>query len=99
MLRVKNMLLIIVAVSFLIISFESFLFAAPTTHPPKPDPAVMMADFFVARPIGFASLIIGSVSFVVSWPFSALGDNSQEAYNLMIVDPAVYTFKRPLGGF
>jgi len=37
--------------------------------------------------------------FVVSVPFSALGGNSQEAWNSLVVSPADYTFKRPLGHF
>ncbi len=74
-------------------------FAKATAYPPAPDSAVMVADVVAARPIGLASLVIGTLAFIVSSPFSALGDNLEQAYQLMIVDPALYTFKRPLGAF
>jgi len=99
MFEVRKLVIVLLIAAFLMIPFGSSTFAKATKYPPEPDPAVMMVDFFVARPIGFASLIIGTVSFAISSPFSALGDNVDQAYNLLIVDPAAYTFKRPLGGF
>jgi hypothetical protein len=96
---VRKLATIMLIAAFLIIPFGASSFAAPTKYPPEPSSAIMVADFFVARPIGLASLIIGTVSFIVSSPFSALGDNLDQAYELMVVEPAVYTFKRPLGGF
>ena len=41
----------------------------------------------------------GALVFLVSWPFSALGGNSDEAWQTLVVSPATYTFKRPLGEF
>lgn len=96
---IKKTIIALLVVSFMVLSFASSATAYQTTNPPSPDPTVMMADFFVARPIGFAAMVVGTASFIVSLPFSALGDNVNQACNLMIVDPAVYTFKRPLGGF
>ena len=95
----KKLVIVLLIAAFLFIPFGSSAVAKQTKYPPEPDPAVMMADFFVARPIGFASRIIGTVAFIISSPFSALGDNVDQAYSLLIVDPALYTFKRPLGGF
>jgi hypothetical protein len=99
MVGVRKTFVILLMAAFLFIPFATSAIAAPTKYPPKPNSAVMAADFFVVRPIGIASLIIGTVSFVLSSPFSALGDNLDQAYELMVVEPAVYTFKRPLGGF
>lgn len=96
---VKKMVIALLIASFLAVSFGSSADARQTTYPPQPDPAVMMFDCLIARPIGFAALVIGTASFVVSLPFSALGHNVCQARDLMIVDPAVYTFTRPLGGF
>ena len=99
MYRANKLVIVLLIAAFLFIPFGSSAVAKQTKYPPKPDSAVMLADFFVARPIGFASLIIGTAAFIISSPFSALGDNVDQAYNLMILDPALYTFKRPLGGF
>jgi hypothetical protein len=96
---VRKLAIILLVAIFLIIPLGSPASAKMTTHPPDPDSAVMVADFFVARPIGFASLIIGTAAFIVSSPFAYLGDNIEQAYDLMILEPALYTFKRPLGGF
>lgn len=57
----------------------------------------MVGDLVLIRPLGIIGTAAGSVLFVLSWPFSALGGNSQEAFQKMVVEPAKYTFQRPLG--
>ncbi|MFO7931521.1 MAG: multidrug transporter [Thermodesulfobacteriota bacterium] len=63
------------------------------------DGAAMAVDVFAARPLGFASTVLGSATFVVSLPFSALGGNVGPAYDRLVILPARYTFDRPLGAF
>jgi hypothetical protein len=41
--------------------------------------------------------IIGTVTYIVTLPFSLLGGNAGEAGKAMVVEPAKYTFVRPLG--
>lgn len=57
----------------------------------------MMADTFLVRPFMFAGTVIGLATFIVTLPFSALGGNIGEAGNTLVVEPAKYTFVRPLG--
>ena len=64
-----------------------------------PDPAAMAVDLIVVRPLGLVATLGGSVVFLVSLPFSALGGNSEDAMESLVVSPATFTFKRPLGGF
>jgi len=59
----------------------------------------MSVDLIAARPLGLAATVLGTVVFVISLPFSALGGNSEEAWNTLVVSPAEYTFQRPLGDF
>ena len=59
----------------------------------------MTADIFIARPVGLLALVLGSSMFVVSLPLSGLGGNVDSAARKLVVDPAEYTFKRPLGKF
>jgi hypothetical protein len=59
----------------------------------------MMGDAIAARPLGLIATVVGSALFVVSLPFSALGGNVDEAAQKMVVAPAKFTFKRPLGEF
>lgn len=57
----------------------------------------MAGDFFVVRPLGIAATAVGAVIYVISLPFSLAGGNEEEARQKLVVDPATYTFTRPLG--
>ena len=70
---------------------------APTTA--RRDPAAMTVDLVVARPAGAVATVAGAAIFLVSWPFAALGGNTDETWDSLVVDPASYTFQRPLGDF
>lgn len=63
------------------------------------DPAGMLIDLVLARPLGLVVTIAGSAIFVVSLPFSLLGGNTDDAWESLVVSPAEYTFGRPLGEF
>ncbi|RJS91586.1 hypothetical protein D3260_14850 [Salinisphaera sp. Q1T1-3] len=82
--------------------------ATPATGPAQPqydysadtpDPAAMVFDAVIVRPLSFATTIAGAGLFVVSLPFSALGHNSDAAAGALVGAPARYTFSRPLGNF
>ena len=57
----------------------------------------MLIDGAVARPLGLGATVVGTAIWVVTLPFSALGGNVGEAADKLIVDPARFTFVRPLG--
>jgi len=59
----------------------------------------MILDVFATRPVGIVSTIFGTGTFIVSSPFSALGDNLQQSFDELVKKPFLYTFKRPLGIF
>ena len=65
----------------------------------QPDPVVMTVDLVLCRPLGLVAMLGGTVIFVVSSPFSALGGNIDEAWDSLVVVPADYTFSRGLGQF
>ena len=62
-----------------------------------PTGGTMLADTFMVRPFMLVSTVFGVATFVVTLPFSALGGNIGEAGNTLVVEPAKYTFVRPLG--
>jgi hypothetical protein len=95
----KKIIIFIVVVSFLVIPIGSSALAKGIHVPPERTPLLMLADGVVVRPVQFSSLVLGTVSFVVTLPWSALGGNIKEAYTKMMVEPCRQTFKRPLGGF
>ena len=57
----------------------------------------MVADLVFARPIGFCSLVFGSIAFVAALPFTIPTQQVEEAGKKLVVAPAKYTFARPLG--
>ncbi|MEE4113723.1 MAG: hypothetical protein V2I40_12975, partial [Desulfobacteraceae bacterium] len=59
----------------------------------------MVGDALVVRPLGLCATVIGGVVFIVSLPFSALGGNTQPAFDYLLADPFKFTFSRPLGDF
>jgi len=59
----------------------------------------MIGDLLIIRPIGIAVTAVGTVVFIVSLPFSVPGGNTKDAFQRLVVDPAKFTFKRPLGVF
>jgi hypothetical protein len=64
-----------------------------------PTAGTMLADTVLVRPLMLVGTAVGAVAFVVTLPFSALGGNVDEAGRILVVDPAKYTFVRPLGVF
>ncbi len=96
MIRFRKWMLFFIAVSFVLVPFST---ASAQVYGPEHNAGAMIYDFTIVRPLGIASLAIGTASFVVSLPFSILGDNVPEAYHRFMVEPARYTFLRPLGGF
>ncbi len=66
---------------------------------PHQDAGLMTADAALARPVGVVATVAGFALYLVSSPFSALSGNSEEAWQSLVVSPANYTFKRPLGHF
>ena len=65
----------------------------------EPGAAGMIIDGLVVRPLGLVATVLGTVAFVVTLPFSALGGSVEEAGENLVVRPAAYTFTRCLGCF
>jgi hypothetical protein len=59
----------------------------------------MAFDLVVLRPLGIVSTALGSVVHVVGLIFSGPGGNAGESAQLLITEPAKFTFARPLGDF
>jgi hypothetical protein len=59
----------------------------------------MAADFFIVRPLGIVTSVLGTAVFIVSLPFSALGGNTKTACRKLVQEPVKFTFTRPLGEF
>ena len=63
----------------------------------QPTAGDMLLDMVFMRPLMLVGTAVGAVSFVVTLPFSAAGGNVGDAAETLVVEPAAYTFVRPLG--
>ena len=61
--------------------------------------ADMVVDVVVVRPLGLATMLVGTVLTVVALPFTIPSGSVEASAQALIVRPAEYTFKRPLGDF
>ncbi len=59
----------------------------------------MAADLVLLRPLGLVATVLGSAVHVVGLLFSGPGGNAGEAAEVLVKDPARFTFARPLGDF
>lgn len=92
---IKKSVTIYLIAAMILIPFGATAFARTGT----PTAAAMIADTVLARPLGFGAIVIGTVAFVVSLPFSALGGNVDQAFKKMMFQPTRFTFMRPIGVF
>jgi len=85
--------------ALLFVPFGSSAIASVDFEKKDPSGGAMFADFVLVRPVGIVAVVAGSVLFVISLPFSALGGNVKVAARSLVVKPAKFTFTRPLGDF
>ncbi|KGD64655.1 hypothetical protein Y5S_02021 [Alcanivorax nanhaiticus] len=63
----------------------------------RPGEIAMIADSLIARPVLFASTVVGAGLWLVTSPFSLLGGNIGEAGEVLVLNPGKSTFIRCLG--
>jgi len=59
----------------------------------------MIADVIAVRPLGFVTLTIGTVFFIVALPVAIVSGSTDKVAKTLVADPFNYTFTRPLGDF
>ena len=57
----------------------------------------ILADGLLLRPAGIVATVFGSLAFVATLPFSIPTRSVDKAAQKLVVEPARYTFVRPLG--
>ena len=86
--------------SALLTAVALLIASAPNALADKsPDPAAMVLDAVVIRPICAVVTVVSSVVFVVALPFAAIGKKVPETAEAMVARPARAMFWRPLGDF
>lgn len=87
--------ILITAVAVCLLAFSSVGHARAIDE--EPSALAMTGDALFARPVLFATTLVGSAVYVVSLPFSLLGGNAEEAGETLVLGPAKATFIRCLG--
>ena len=96
--RMQSGVALLVAVLFLCAT--SLVHAAEDSYMTRSDDVSaegIIADGLLLRPGGVVATLLGTVVFVVTLPFSIPTQSVDKAAQKLIVDPAKYTFARPLG--
>lgn len=57
------------------------------------------ADVLIVRPLGVVATVVGTAIFIVSLPFSAPAGSIGKVAEELVLTPARFTFKRPIGDF
>jgi len=82
--------------------FSTFAAGALAQSPSQEEEAKagkMVVDILLVRPLGIVSTVAGTAVFIVSLPFSAIGRNIKASAKKLVLEPAKFTFARPLGKF
>jgi len=89
--RMKKAVILFLTLTLILTSTP--VFAAET------DGFIVIMDIVIARPFGFAALVIGSAFFVVAFPFAAMSKNTGKTADTLVGEPFRFTFVRPPGDF
>jgi len=91
---------VVLLVAVLFLCATSLVHAAEDSYMARTEDVsaeAMIADGLLLRPAGIAATVLGTAVFVVTLPFSIPTRSVGKAAQKLIVDPARYTFVRPLG--
>jgi hypothetical protein len=89
--RAVKKILIILTVAIFIFS-SAAVFAKE-----KPGAEEVVGDVVVLRPLGFCSLVFGTVVFIVALPAAVITNSTEQTAEVLVREPFDYTFQRPLG--
>jgi hypothetical protein len=95
----RNSFAVVVMVALIVGLLSSAAFADQYAEREKPTGGMMMWDALVMRPIGIVGTVVGSAVWLISYPFAALGENTDESTEALVQKPFEWTFQRPLGEF
>ena len=88
-----------IIVSLVLIPMVSTVFAGNPVEVQERTAEGMAFDLVLLRPLGLVSTVVGAVVHVVGLIFSFPAGNADETAEILIKEPAKFTFARPLGDF
>ena len=95
----RQCIVLLTVVNLVLLSVGPSAFAQSASQEEEMKSGKMVADILLVRPLGLVSTVAGTAAFIVSLPFSLIGRNAKSAAQKLVVEPAIFTFVRPLGEF
>lgn len=95
--NMKKLAAPLLACCLLASSTNAFASTANPFDDSHPSALAMFTDLVILRPVGAVATVFGSVLYVVALPFTLPVGGAAEAGQVLVVEPAVYTFFRCLG--
>jgi len=71
--------------------------AEPELQPPQGSSQDMIGDLVLQRPFGLATTVVGIGTWIVSLPFTVFSGSTGNAGEVLVAEPGLHTFTRPLG--
>ena len=93
---------IVAIVLYGIVGLPSVVWAQETYGPQltnKPTGTEILFDLVLARPLGFASFVVGATVFIVAFPFVYVVGNASDVADALIGEAYYFTFVRDLGSY
>ncbi len=95
--NMKKLAVPLLAGCLLMPSINAMASAANPFDDSHPSALAMFTDLIILRPVGAVATVVGSVLYVVALPFTLPVGGATEAGQVLVAEPAVYTFYRCLG--
>lgn len=99
----KSIIALLLVVAFVGTSALASEYEAQPIHPPanqEVSGGAILADVVLIRPVSFVGLVLGSATWLVAAPLSAIADGKKgfkKTTRVLIQDPFHYTFNRSMG--
>ena len=95
--RIRSPFRLTTVFAVILTMIASFTRAEETVIPGSVTGGAVAADLLIARPLGLVATVLGIGTCIVTLPFTLLSGSTELATQKLIVEPAEYTFTRPLG--
>lgn len=84
-------------ISFLLIFLSVSTVSMAMMEGQEPSGGAILFDVAIVRPLGIASIALGSAIFVIGLPFTIPSRSVKFSAKKLIAEPFEYTFRRPVG--
>ncbi len=84
--------IVVIMLTLIIVLTSSMAFAATDTSATS-----VITDMILLRPVGIASLGVGTAMYIVALPFSLITRSHGTTFKVLVKEPFEFVFIRPVG--